>query len=582
MSSRISHSPAHEGADLIPVRMCNELVFCPRLFHLEHVQGFFVDSPDTVEGRAEHERAEKRGRLRKRDDSGDDLPSWLRTGLRRKITLESAALGVRGTVDLLEIRDDQVIVVEAKHGRSPRESGATWRDHTLSFRAWPADLAQIGLYMALLRESGVPCDEGRVYYRKDRHSSEVLWSDDLERFILEVVRSAREVARMAQAPAPLDHSGKCFGCSLNGVCLPDEHRLLAGLDQPEDVRRIVPGRDDRAVLHVMSPGTVLRKEGEAVRADFRNGDPSERVLFKDLSQVALYGRSMITEPCLQALLAKQIPIAHHTGAGRLIGITQPLTTRNVQLRQAQYRAVDNDDMRLSVARALVVSKLRNQKTMVRRYRARGDGETASPQVADTLNQLAVAVRNAKSTDDIDTLRGFEGSGAAAYFACLPELVPASWRADFSGRSRRPPRDRINAMLGFGYALLVRDATAALGRIGLDPMLGLFHTMIAGRPALSLDIMEPFRPAWVDAAVLRLLATNGISRDDFQVSGTGVFLSEPGRKTFIRAYERRGDELTTHPRFGYRMSYRRILELEARVLAKFLVGEIDTFEPLVTR
>jgi CRISPR-associated protein Cas1 len=196
--------------------------------------------------------------------------------------------------------------------------------------------------------------------------------------------------------------------------------------------------------------------------------------------------------------------------------------------------------------------------------------------------MQVAVRHADAADSVDALRGHEGEAAAAYFAALPAIVPPAWKADFAGRSRRPPRDRVNALLSFGYALLVRDAIAALGRVGLDPMLGLYHTMIPGRPAAALDLMEPFRAAWVDAAVLRLLATGGVERSDFNLSNAGVFLSDRGRRALIRAYERRADELTTHPRFGYRMSYRRFIELEARVLGKWLVGEIENLTPLWTR
>ena len=151
-----------------------------------------------------------------------------------------------------------------------------------------------------------------------------------------------------------------------------------------------------------------------------------------------------------------------------------------------------------------------------------------------------------------------------------------------GRSRRPPRDRVNALLSFGYALFTRDATAVAARVGLDPMLGFLHTVVPGRPALALDLMEPFRAAWVDTAVLRLLATRGIDREDFVFTSAGVSLTERGRNALIAAYERRADELLTHPRFGYRMSYRRMLELEARVLAKWMAGEIETFSPLVTR
>nr|WP_276600445.1 MULTISPECIES: CRISPR-associated endonuclease Cas1 [unclassified Nannocystis] len=147
---------------------------------------------------------------------------------------------------------------------------------------------------------------------------------------------------------------------------------------------------------------------------------------------------------------------------------------------------------------------------------------------------------------------------------------------------RPPRDRVNALLSFGYSLLIRDATAAAARVGLDPMLGFLHVVHPGRPALALDLVEPFRAAWVDTAVLRLIATRGIDRDDFVFSSAGVALTDRGRRALIGAYERRADELTTHPRFGYRMSYRRLLELEARVLGKWLVGEIDQFTPIWTR
>src|SRR5690606_818677 len=156
--------------------------------------------------------------------------------------------------------------------------------------------------------------------------------------------------------------------------------------------------------------------------------------------------------------------------------------------------------------------------------------------------------------NLDVLRGHEGDSARSYFAALPELLPADWRSDLVGRSRRPPRDRVNAMLSFAYSLLAREAIAAIGRVGLDPMLGFLHTMIPGRPALALDIIEPFRPAWADTAVLRLIATSGIERSDFTVTPAAVYLNEAGRRKLIGAHERRAREETSHPRFAYRMSY----------------------------
>ncbi len=614
MSQRIIHVDAHLDADLLPVRMCNELVYCPRLFHLEHVQGVFVHSADTVEGEGQHERAKRRGtRLRVLGTSptadareADDLFSTLP----KRLALTSEALGVRGEIDMVEVADGSIVVIEAKHGAAPRLDDHTWHGHRLPYRAWPADVAQVALYMALLREMGMPCEQARILYRGSRERAVVPWSDELELFAHAVIARAREVAASPVAPEPLVDSPKCAGCSLHEVCLPDEHHALkaeqAGQERPAELRRIVASRDDRSVVHVLTPGSTVRKDGDAmVVSDRRGGE--ERLLLKDVSHLALFGPVHVTTPCLQHMLREGVGVSHHSGAGRLLGITMPLATRNVGLRRAQYRAADDPSQCLRLARALVLAKIRNQRTVLRRHR-RGLAVIADEQLGgpmpdwaggpdpelDELERDAVgavglalrrmqnAARAAERAGDLDTLRGCEGDAAAQYFEVFPALLPTQWKGDFCGRSRRPPRDRVNAMLSFGYALLLRDAVASLARIGLDPMLGIFHSMIPGRPALGLDLMEPFRAAWVDTAVLRLIGTSGITRDEFHVSGAGVELSDSGRRAMVRAYERRADEQTTHPRFGYRMSYRRLLELEARILGKVLIGELDSYTPLWTR
>lgn len=614
MPDRIQRTPP-SASDLLPVRMCNEFVYCPRLFYLEHVQGYFVDSSDTVEGRAQHDRAAKKGRTKRVRSSSDDttdqepdpVTEQLLAAPRRGVTLQSAALGVRGQLDLVELHDGEPVVVEAKRGGAPREADHQWNDHPLPYRAWPADVVQIGLYMALLRESGVPCERGHLLYRKNRVRTEIPWSAELERFVHAAVLAARSAAVQPRPPAPLEHSPKCPRCSLHTICLPDEHLALAMEAAGETVptlRRIVPGRDDGSVLHVLTPGSSLHKDGRGVKLYVRGVPEPERILLKDLSQVALYGPCKVTAQCLNMLLLNDVPIAHHTGGGRLLGMTMPLATRNVAMRRAQIRTADEPSRCLVAARSLVVAKIRNQRTVLRRYRS---GHTidkepderlpawADPEAYDTttaaergrsiseaLQRMRNAWRKAKTAASLDELRGHEGDAASCYFGTLPAVLPAAWRGDLCGRTRRPPKDRVNAMLGFGYALLARDATAAIGRVGLDPMIGLFHSVIPGRPALSLDLLEPFRPAWVDAAVLRLLATRGITRDDFINHGEGIFLTDRGRRCVVSAYERRADEVISHPRFGYRLSYRRMLELEARVLGKWMLREVDEFSPLVTR
>lgn len=610
----------HGDADLIPVRMCNELVYCPRLFHLEHVQGIFLESADTIEGRGQHERAGKRKTRTVAAKSSGEGPDQSESSedsealdppdaLRRAVVLQSEAWGVRGQVDLVEFSGGDVLAVEYKHGSAPKFDRHHWSDFELPYRAWPADVAQVGLYMALLREAGLPCDQGRIYYRGDQVSSLIDWTHALESFLRAVVAQARVTANEPCAPAPLEDSPKCPRCSLAPICLPDEHHLLqqleAGETETDAPRRIVPGRDDRSIIHVVTPGSVVRKRGDTIEIARRDG-LVEKVKLKDTSHLSIFGPSQVTQQCLMHLLGAGIGCSHHTMSGRLAGVTVPLQTRNIGLRRAQFAAADAPEKCLTVARAMVVAKIRNQRTLLRRYRSgskRGaeEPDEVMPEWAEAeypdeererlaadevmpkaIKALGAALRGAQRAETLDQLRGHEGQAAAEYFAVLPAALPGPWQADLAGRSRRPPRDRVNAMLSFGYALLVKDAVNALVRVGLDPMLGFLHTMIAGRPALALDLMEPFRPAWVDGAILRLLATNGVERRDFDVSGLGVHMRDPARKALISAYERRAGELTTHPRFGYKMSYRRILELEARVLSKWLVGEIDELRPLWTR
>ena len=613
------HATAHADADLLPVRMCNELVYCPRLFHLEHVQGVFVHSADTVRGAAEHERAKRRGtklRVANASTGADERPAAeLAEGLPKRCARQSEALGVRGEIDLVEVSDGSVVVVEAKHGKAPRGTDHRWEDHDLPYRAWPADVAQLALYMALLREMGMPCEEGRIFYRASNRSVTIPWSEALERFAIAVVKRAQEVSRLDVAPEPLIDSPKCPGCSLHDVCLPDEHHALRSLDEASKspIRKIVPGSDDRSVVHVLDPGSVVRKDGDGLVVQPREGD-SRRFLLHEVGHVALFGRVHVTEPCMQHLLRTGTPVSHHTSTGRLLGTTSPLMTRNIALRRAQYRAADDAAACTEISRALVVAKIRNQRTVLKRHR-RGlrvvdtdspleeghakDERASAPEsnrdatpkigpaessrkIAAALDRMRIASNAAQRCSSIDALRGHEGDAAACYFDVFALLLPPAWQGDFGSRSRRPPRDRVNALLSFGYSMLLRDAVAALSRIGLDPMLGVFHTMIPGRPALALDLVEPFRAAWVDTAMLRLIATGGIQRSQFHVSGSGVQLSDAGRRAAIRAYERRASELTTHPRFGYRMSYRRLVELEARILAKVVAGELEEYTPLWTR
>jgi len=191
---------------------------------------------------------------------------------------------------------------------------------------------------------------------------------------------------------------------------------------------------------------------------------------------------------------------------------------------------------------------------------------------------------------VTVLLGIEGNAARVYFSSFHGMLkaedegaaPASFRFDFGGRNRRPPRDPVNALLSLAYSLLAKDFTVTCYAVGFDPYLGFYHRPRFGRPALALDLMEPFRPLIADSAVLTAINTRMVTEKDFVQAGNSVALTATGRKGFFRAYEMRMDTLITHPMFEYRVSYRRLLEIEARLLARVVTGEVGSYRAFTTR
>jgi len=195
-----------------------------------------------------------------------------------------------------------------------------------------------------------------------------------------------------------------------------------------------------------------------------------------------------------------------------------------------------------------------------------------------LRALAQSVQSAEGAQDLPSLLGVEGMAARTYFGRFGDLLrpPAGGNPgfDFEHRNRRPPKDPINAMLSFGYALLTRDWTVTLLAVGFDPYLGFYHQPRYGRPALALDMMEEFRSVIVDSVVVSAINNGEIGEQDFVHATGSVAMSSRGRKAFLAAYERRLAQEITHPVFGYRISYRRVFEIQARLLARTVQGEIE--------
>lgn len=557
-----------EPEPLIPLRMLTELVYCERLYHFMAVQGVMVHSADTIEGTGQHDRAKAR---RKGKDAlvevESEEPPW---ALPDQLHLQDDALGVVGRLDAVKGESGSVIPVEAKHGRAPAPGRAqAWRGHALQEGAWDGDQIQVMGQILLLEANGYPVGHGEIYYRESRTHARVERTPALEAAFHEAVSLARDLQNQPM-PDPLMDSPKCMGCSLAPICLPDETNLLK--HRTEEPRRILPARPDGGVLYLATPGYSVGKDGDQIVVSDR-GTPIESIPIKDVIQVVCFGQGIqVTAQALHFLLANGRTICHLSRGGRLVGLTQPLATQNVELRRVQFVKFSLPELRLSIGRDLVASKIRNQRVLLRRNHP-------SREAIDDLAELA---QRAETADSLDSLLGLEGLAAKHYFEHFPGMLSDPWKPHMKGRSRRPPRDGVNACLSFTYMLLARDAAVVLSQVGLDPMFGAYHAMKPGRPALALDLMEPFRPLIAESTVLRALNTAMLEPDDAIRTPGGVYLTDPARKRLIAAYEQRMNELITHPAFGYRLSYRRVLEMEARLLARWLEGDLAAWKPMVTR
>ena len=324
----------------------------------------------------------------------------------------------------------------------------------------------------------------------------------------------------------------------------------------------------------------------------------ERIPLVKIDDVAVMGEVTLTASALHLLLERNIEINFLSHYGKFKGRLSPPFSKNALLRLAQYRAHMDMVKRCELARRFVIGKLSNQRTMLQRYQRRqADVEMRQSieQMADLIGGLATLSvhqppgRKPLASGDqriegtaLETILGMEGAGSSAYFRCFGKLLsdPRQW--PFPGRVKRPPTDPVNSLLSFGYSLLTNKVASAVQLVGFDHFVGYLHSSVYGRPALALDIMEEFRPVIVDSVVLTMLNKRMLTLADFVVELGAYRLKEEKRKVFFTQFEERLNEEVTHPLFGYKVTYRRCLELQARLLAKALTGEIDEYPPFLLR
>lgn len=605
--------------DFLPARMLNEFVYCPRLFYYEHVEGLFLKSDDTIKGSTIHQRVDGgKGVLAQpgsllSQNSTPPLPNTadLEVIHSRSVSLGSTRLGVVAKMDLIEatLTDDgtvsSVCPVDYKVG-SPR----TGPD---GIELWDADRIQLGLQCLILRDNGYACDSGVIYYRATKQRVPLIINPLEESWILDQINAARLCVK-GPIPPPLIDSPKCPRCSLAPICLPDETQLLSHGTPPHlqpdfnptdptqtaatadrSPRRLIAPRDEKRALYLNTQGYRVGCNDAVIKVKEKDRLVDEvRVL--DVCHVALFGQIQISTQTIQRLCNEEIPLTYFSLGGWFYGITRGHSLKNVLTRIAQFRQAADPVACLRLAQQFVRGKIHNHRVFFMR------NHIQPPET--TKLRLAQAREDALQTTSLEELLGVEGAAAATYFRQFPGLIrhpnddddflegiappPTSSPAnvvftfDFTGRNRRPPTDPVNALLSLAYSLLAKDCTLAAAAVGLDPYIGFYHQPRHGRPALALDIMEEFRPLIAESTVITAINNRFISTDDFVSAGRAVNLSPSGRKKFFQCYEQRINSLITHPVFDYKVSYRRAIELQFRILARVLTGEIPEYIPFLTR
>lgn len=351
---------------------------------------------------------------------------------------------------------------------------------------------------------------------------------------------------------------------------------------------MVTARDERRPVYFNTQGMWIGKSSEVLQAKLK-GKLVQEVRLPEISQVNLFGNIQLSTQAIQTMLNLEVPIVYFTQKGYFYGLSHALGVKNILVRREQFRGADLPPFCLRLAQELVRGKIRNQRTLLMRNHREPS--------AETLRELKRLSERAMKVDSLASLLGIEGTAARYYFQAFSgmlkvncDLPAAAGDAlgearpafDFRGRNRRPPRDPVNAMLSLAYSLLTKDCVVAATAVGLDPYLGFYHQVKAGKPALALDLMEPFRPILADSVVLTAINNRMVTPDHFIMAGESVVMSDTGRKHFLLAYEQRMDQLVTHPLFNYRVCYRRLIEIQTRLLGRYLTGEIAEYPVFVTR
>lgn len=537
MTDRLDGQP-----EPLPISLVAHHVFCPRRAWLE-ANGETTDTAQMTAGTVAHR--------------ASDDPSTSRRRTQRAVDVVSVHMGVIGRCDAVEV-DEEGRTTVVEHKATPVRRRPEVTDPTI---------VQLALQSAALTEGGADVAGAAVHFTGHQTRVDVPIGPSERELARQHVEQLRALLDRGIAPEPLEDDPRCTRCSHAGVCLPDE-RALGAVH-----RRVLVADPDAQFLHLSTPGSRASIRSGRVRVHKSGAEvgsvPVERVL-----ALIVHGNIDVSSGLMRELLWRRVPVVWCSSTGRVIGWASPASGPNGGARVRQHAAPTQ--ARLMLARAFVCAKIGNQATLLRRH---GDASVA----VDGIRPLRTRAARATSLSD---LYGVEGDAAARYFGAFTSMlsptVVAALDPTFHTRTRRPARDPVNAALNYSYGLLLADVLRAVVACGLDPHAGFLHSSERNKPALALDLCEEFRAPVADSVVISALNNGELRASAFAgISGTSR-LRDEGRLALIAAYERRVNTQFVHPTFGYRVTWRRAMEIQARLVLGVLDGTQPRYKGVQTR
>lgn len=535
-------SESSATGDPIPISLVIHTIYCPRRAWLESV-GEKTDTMQMQAGRDSHRRT--------------DDPTQSRPAEHRAVDVRSESLGLSGRCDVLEgTPGTPLTIVEYKATPVRRRPEVTY-----------ANRVQLALQKLCLEEMGERVERTEVYFTGHRRRVEVGLTDDDFAAARAAVHRTRGIISSATAPAPFDDDSRCGWCSHVSVCLPSEHRY----EQPR--RRIVAAAPDAQIVHCATAGARASLKGGRLEVS-KQGEQLMSVPMERVLGLVIHGNVDVSSALLREMFWRNRCVVWCSWSGRVIGWSHGADSPNGLQRVQQH--VASSQGRLDIAQQMVSAKIANQATLLRRN---GDAS----EVVTRMRQLQ---RNAAGAASLNDLMGFEGEAAGLYFEAFGSMLEgptAEFAASqWTGRHRRPAPDPVNSALDYTYALLLGECIRALVACGLDPHAGFLHSSTRNKPALGLDLMEELRAPVADSVVVRALRNGELGAADFTQRMGACRLTDRGRKQLIAGFERRIETSFKHPVFKYDVTWRRAIEVQARLILGVIDGTQASYRGVTVR